>query len=99
MQQREREREIQREREKEQWISQPSQLGREKNRDVEEQRDSKLEVKLRELQDKGLVRLEKTASGSLDIEVVPVTVVQTVAVSLTETGMNQTHKRELLFLK
>lgn len=88
LQQREREREIQREREKEQErISQPYQRGREKDRDAEEQRDSKLEVKLRELQDKGLVRLEKTASGSLDIEVIPVTVVQTVPVSVTETGM------------
>ncbi|XP_026772511.3 formin-like protein 1 [Pangasianodon hypophthalmus] len=86
LQQREREREIQREREKQQErISQPSQPGREKDRDAEEQRDSKLEVKLRELQDKGLVRLEKTASGSLDIEVIPVTVVQTVPVSATET--------------
>ncbi|KAB5553693.1 hypothetical protein PHYPO_G00041560 [Pangasianodon hypophthalmus] len=53
LQQREREREIQREREKQQErISQPSQPGREKDRDAEEQRDSKLEVKLRELQDK-----------------------------------------------
>ncbi|XP_017348031.1 formin-like protein 1 [Ictalurus punctatus] len=86
LQQREREREIQREREKEQErISHPSQLGREKSRDTEEQRDSKLEVKLRELQDKGLVRLERTASGSLDIEVIPVTVVQTIPAAVTET--------------
>ncbi|GAA6070685.1 formin-like protein 1, partial [Tachysurus ichikawai] len=86
LQQREREREIQREREKEQErISQPSQLGRQKDRDSEEQRDSKLEVKLKELQDKGLVQLKRTASGSLDIEVVPVTVVQSVPAAVTET--------------
>lgn len=70
-------------------MSHPPQLVREKSRDAEEQKDSKLEVKLRQLQDKGLVRLEKTASGSLDIEVIPVTVVQAVAVSVTETGINQ----------
>ncbi|KAK3553208.1 hypothetical protein QTP86_031815 [Hemibagrus guttatus] len=86
LQQREREREIQREREKQQErICQPSQLVREKDRDAEEQRDSKLEIKLKELQDKGLVRLQRTASGSLDIEVVPVTVVQTVPAGVTET--------------
>ncbi|KAG7334738.1 hypothetical protein KOW79_001334 [Hemibagrus wyckioides] len=94
LQQREREREIQREREKQQErISQPSQLVREKDRDAEEQRDSKLELKLKELQDKGLVRLQKTASGSLDIEVIPVTVVQTVPAGVTETdsaSANQT---------
>lgn len=91
LQQREREREIQREREKQQeQVSQPFSLGREKDRDVEKQRDSKLEVKLRELQDKGLVRLQKTASGSLDIEVVPVTVVQTVLAEVTETGATRT---------
>lgn len=70
-------------------MSHPTQLVREKSRDAEEQKDSKLEAKLRQLQDKGLVRLEKTASGSLDIEVIPVTVVQAVAVSVTETGINQ----------
>ncbi|XP_060758045.1 formin-like protein 1 [Neoarius graeffei] len=86
LQQREREREIQREREKEEERqTQPSQRRIEKDRGAEEQRDSKLEVKLRELQDKGLVRLEKTASGSLDIEVIPVTVIQTVPASVTET--------------
>lgn len=91
MQQREREREIQREREKEQErVSQPRRQSVE-NRDAEEQRDSKLEVKLRELQDKGLVRLERTSSGSLDIEVIPVTVVQTVLAGGTETGTNQIH--------
>ncbi|KAI5097155.1 formin-like protein 1, partial [Silurus meridionalis] len=84
LQQREREREIQREREKEQErISQPSQQVREKGRDTDEQKDD-LEVKLRELQDKGLVRLERTASGSLNIEVIPVTVVQTVVTGVTE---------------
>lgn len=94
LQQREREREIQREREKEQErISQPSQLGRQKDRDSEEQRDSKLEVKLKELQDKGLVQLKRTASGSLDIEVVPVTVVQSVPAAVTETGTNQSQTR------
>lgn len=79
LQQREREREIQREREREQErMSQPSQVEREK---VSE-KESKLEVKLRELQEKGLVRLERTASGSLDIEVIPVTVEKIV----TQTG-------------
>ncbi|TSK28047.1 Formin-like protein 1 [Bagarius yarrelli] len=86
LQHREREREIQREREKEQERrSQPSQLRRDRDRDTEEQTDSKLEGKLKELQDKGLVRLQRTGSGSLDIEVVPVSVVQGVPASDTET--------------
>ncbi|KAI4878563.1 hypothetical protein NFI96_021151, partial [Prochilodus magdalenae] len=79
LQQREREREIEREIEKErERISQPPQVGRETEADKE--KDSRLEVKLRELQEKGLVRLERTASGCLDIEVIPVTIVQTVPV-------------------
>ncbi|XP_072549489.1 formin-like protein 1 [Salminus brasiliensis] len=79
LQQREREREIEREREKErERICQSPQVERETEAVKEKDRDSKLEVKLRELQDKGLVRLEKTASGCLDIEVIPVTIVQTV---------------------
>ncbi|KAL7850256.1 hypothetical protein SRHO_G00196050 [Serrasalmus rhombeus] len=77
LQQREREREIEREIEKErERISQPSQVERET--EAGKEKDSRLEVKLRELQDKGLVRLERTASGCLDIEVIPVTIVQTV---------------------
>jgi len=59
-------------------MSQPSQVKGEKVTEEE----SKLEVKLRELQEKGLVRLERTASGSLDIEVIPVTIEKVV----TQTG-------------
>lgn len=85
LQQREREREIQREREREQeHLSQPSQVERVK---VSE-KESKLEVKLRELQEKGLVRLERTASGSLDIEVIPVTIEKIV----TQTGRSTSAK-------
>lgn len=85
LQQREREREIQREREREQeHLSQPSQVERVK---VSE-KESKLEVKLRELQEKGLVRLERTASGSLDIEVIPVTIEKIV----TQTGRSTAAK-------
>ncbi|KTG44662.1 hypothetical protein cypCar_00005051 [Cyprinus carpio] len=74
LQQREREREIQREREREQErLSQPSQVDRERNRKASE-KESILEEKLKELEEKGLVRLERTASGSLDIEVIPVTI-------------------------
>lgn len=86
LQQREREREIQREREREQERrpSQPSHFDVEK---VSE-KESKLEVKLRELQEKGLVRLERTASGSLDIEVTPVTIEKIV----TQTGRSTSAK-------
>uniref|UniRef100_A0AAR2J4P3 Formin-like 1a n=1 Tax=Pygocentrus nattereri TaxID=42514 RepID=A0AAR2J4P3_PYGNA len=88
--QREREREIEREIEKErERISQPSQVERET--EAGKEKDSRLEVKLRELQDKGLVRLERTASGCLDIEVIPVTIVQTVpgpaTTDVTHTGL------------
>ncbi|XP_016383069.1 LOW QUALITY PROTEIN: formin-like protein 1 [Sinocyclocheilus rhinocerous] len=83
LQQREREREIQREREREQErLSQPSQVDRERNREVSG-KESKLEVKLKELEEKGLVRLERTASGSLDIEVIPVTVEKIVTQTVT----------------
>uniref|UniRef100_A0A8C2DW67 Formin-like 1a n=1 Tax=Cyprinus carpio TaxID=7962 RepID=A0A8C2DW67_CYPCA len=82
LQQREREREIQREREREQeHLSQPSEVDRERNGEVSG-KESKLEMKLKELEEKGLVRLERTASGSLDIEVIPVTVEKIV----TQTG-------------
>uniref|UniRef100_A0A668AEM4 Formin like 1 n=1 Tax=Myripristis murdjan TaxID=586833 RepID=A0A668AEM4_9TELE len=40
------------------------------------QGSSELEQKVQELQDKGLIRLGRTASGGLDIQVVPVTVVE-----------------------
>lgn len=80
LQQREREREIQREREREQErLSQPSQVDRQKGSGKE----SKLEEKLKELQDKGLLRLERTASGSLDIDVIPVTIEKIVTQTVT----------------
>uniref|UniRef100_A0A673B3Y5 Formin-like protein 1 n=1 Tax=Sphaeramia orbicularis TaxID=375764 RepID=A0A673B3Y5_9TELE len=41
---------------------------------------SRLEQKIQELQDKGLIKLGRTASGGLDIQVVPVTVVEYVEV-------------------
>ncbi|XP_073713232.1 formin-like protein 1 [Misgurnus anguillicaudatus] len=84
LQQREREREIQREREREQE-RRPSQIERENNREKVSDEESRLEQKLKELEEKGLVRLQRTASGVLDIEVIPVviekTVTQTVPVS------------------
>ncbi|XP_059413662.1 formin-like protein 1 isoform X2 [Carassius carassius] len=83
LQQREREREIQREREREQErLSQPSQVERERIRKASE-KESVLEEKLRGLEEKGLVRLERTASGSLDIEVIPVTIEKIVPQTVT----------------
>ncbi|KAM3597884.1 uncharacterized protein V6R79_010690 [Siganus canaliculatus] len=70
LQQKERERELDLEREKDRErlsISLP-------------QTSSELEQKIQELQDKGLIRLGHTASGALDIQVVPVTVVEYVQV-------------------
>ncbi|KAM6905547.1 formin-like protein 1 [Xenentodon cancila] len=66
LQQRVRERELDREREKE----------RERLSTSISQTTSELEQKIQELQDKGLIRLGRTASGALDIHVVPVTVVE-----------------------
>ncbi|KAM7386996.1 hypothetical protein PAMA_009566 [Pampus argenteus] len=71
LQQRERERELDREREKD----------RERLSTSTPQMTSELEQKIQELQDKGLVRLGRSASGGLDIQVVPVTVVEYVQVS------------------
>ncbi|KAG7504544.1 formin 1 [Solea senegalensis] len=66
LQQREREREIDREREKD----------RERLIASGPQTSSELEEKIQELQEKGLLRLGRSASGGLDIQVVPVTVVE-----------------------
>nr|XP_046272579.1 formin-like protein 1 [Scatophagus argus] len=66
LQQRERERELDREREKD----------RERLSTSTPQMSSELEQKIQELQDKGLIRLGRSASGGLDIQVVPVTVVE-----------------------
>ncbi|KAM9394005.1 formin-like protein 1 [Pholidichthys leucotaenia] len=66
LQQRERERELDREREKD----------RERLTASVPQTPSELEQKIQELQDKGLIQLGRTASGGLDIQVVPVKVVE-----------------------
>ncbi|XP_039902126.1 formin-like protein 1 [Simochromis diagramma] len=66
LQQRERERELDREREKD----------RERLGITGPQGPSELEQKIQELQDKGLIRVGRTASGSLDVQVMPVTVVE-----------------------
>ncbi|KAM8723030.1 formin-like protein 1 [Acanthopagrus schlegelii] len=66
LQQRERERELDREREKD----------RERLSTSAPQTSSELEQRIQELQDKGLIRLGRSASGGLDIQVVPVTVVE-----------------------
>ncbi|XP_029945357.1 formin-like protein 1 [Salarias fasciatus] len=66
LQQRERERELDREREKDRERLGSSAL----------QASSELEQKIQELQEKGLVRVGRTASGGLDLQVVPVTVVE-----------------------
>ncbi|XP_034076320.1 formin-like protein 1 [Gymnodraco acuticeps] len=66
LQQRERERELEREREKD----------RERLSTSAPPTSSELEQKVQELQDRGLLRLGRSASGGLDIQVVPVTVVE-----------------------
>ncbi|KAG5854967.1 hypothetical protein ANANG_G00043700 [Anguilla anguilla] len=63
LQQRERERELDREREREREKSQ-------------EKASTELELKVQELQSRGLIRLERSASGALDIQVVPVTLTE-----------------------
>ncbi|KAF3699957.1 Formin-like protein 2 Protein Man [Channa argus] len=70
LQQRERERELDREREKD----------RERMSTSTPQTLSELEQKIQELQDKGLIRLGRSASGGLDIQVLPVKVVEYVEV-------------------
>lgn len=62
LQQREREREIECERERE----------RERDRDRSAQALRELEVKVQALVDQGLVRMERSSSGHLDVQVVPV---------------------------
>ncbi|XP_037544693.1 formin-like protein 1 [Nematolebias whitei] len=66
LQQRERERELDREREKD----------REQLSASISQSSSELEQKIQELQDKGLIQVGRNASGGLDIQVVPVRVVE-----------------------
>ncbi|KAK9534683.1 hypothetical protein VZT92_007113 [Zoarces viviparus] len=74
LQQRERERELDREREKD----------RERLSTFPPQTASELEQKVQELQDKGLIRLGRSPSGGLDIQVVPVTVVEYVQASVPD---------------
>ncbi|XP_007558234.1 formin-like protein 1 [Poecilia formosa] len=66
LQQRERERELDRERERD----------RERRGSSVGQSQSELEQKIQELQDKGMIKLGRTPSGGLDIQVVPVKVVE-----------------------
>uniref|UniRef100_A0A3Q1H9E2 Formin-like 1a n=1 Tax=Anabas testudineus TaxID=64144 RepID=A0A3Q1H9E2_ANATE len=75
LQQRERERELDREREKD----------RERLSISTPQTHSELEQKIQELQDKGLIQLGRSASGALDIQVVPVKVVEYVEVQVPVT--------------
>ncbi|TDG97700.1 hypothetical protein EPR50_G00210740 [Perca flavescens] len=63
LQQRERERELERERERE----------RERDKDRSTQALRELEVKVQALVEQGLVRMERSASGNLDVQVVPLT--------------------------
>ncbi|XP_048869305.1 formin-like protein 1 isoform X2 [Brienomyrus brachyistius] len=76
LQQREREKELDREREKD----------RERDHKQSSQISSDLEMKVQELQDKGLIRLERSASGKLDIHLVPVTVIQSAPEPASPTG-------------
>uniref|UniRef100_A0A8C9YNW7 Formin like 1 n=1 Tax=Sander lucioperca TaxID=283035 RepID=A0A8C9YNW7_SANLU len=63
-------------------VKRERELNRERERDRERlstsapPTPSELEQKLQELQDKGLIRLGRSASGALDIQVVPVTVIE-----------------------
>ncbi|XP_018620217.2 formin-like protein 1 isoform X1 [Scleropages formosus] len=72
LQQRERERELKQE--------------REKDRERPCQNPSELELKVQELQERGLIRLGRTPSGGLDIEVVPVRIIETVASPVAQTA-------------
>ncbi|CAB1341732.1 unnamed protein product [Coregonus sp. 'balchen'] len=76
LQQREREREISQERERDrERLSQPS---------------SELELKVQELQDRGLIRLGRTPSGALDLQVVPVTIIEYVPAPASEPMLSST---------
>ncbi|XP_068192142.1 formin-like protein 1 isoform X2 [Antennarius striatus] len=75
LQQREREQELQREREKD----------RERLSTAPPQTPSELEQKIQELQDQGLIQLGRSASGGLDVRVVPVTVVEYVQTPPSDT--------------
>uniref|UniRef100_A0A8C9SKX1 Formin like 1 n=1 Tax=Scleropages formosus TaxID=113540 RepID=A0A8C9SKX1_SCLFO len=59
---------------------------REKDRERPCQNPSELELKVQELQERGLIRLGRTPSGGLDIEVVPVRIIETVASPVAQTG-------------
>ncbi|XP_023691360.2 formin-like protein 1 isoform X1 [Paramormyrops kingsleyae] len=72
LQQRERERELKQE--------------RERDRDRPSLVPSELELKVLELQDRGLIHMRRSSSGALDIEVIPVTIVEQVLVPASETA-------------
>ncbi|XP_061087308.1 formin-like protein 1 isoform X2 [Conger conger] len=76
LQQRERERELDRERERE----------RDKNQEKASKASTELELKVQELQSRGLLRVERSPSGSLDIQLVPVTLTEPATGSTNHTG-------------
>ncbi|XP_030626141.1 formin-like protein 1 [Chanos chanos] len=78
LQQREREKELEREREKE----------RERDRDKSVQALSELELKVQGLVDQGLIRIERSESGSLDLHVIPISIAtsEPTTIPKTDTG-------------
>ena len=69
-------------------------MEREKERDKNHEKASKasteLEIKVQELQSQGLIRVERSASGGLDIQVVPVTLTEPATASANCTGQTLT---------
>ncbi|MBN3312062.1 FMNL1 protein, partial [Atractosteus spatula] len=49
---------------------------KEQDRERTAQATSELEIKVQELQDKGLIRVARSSSGSLDIQVIPITIIE-----------------------
>nr|XP_015217573.1 PREDICTED: formin-like protein 1 isoform X1 [Lepisosteus oculatus] len=49
---------------------------KEQDRERTAQATSELEIKVQELQDKGLIRVARSSTGSLDIQVIPITIIE-----------------------
>ncbi|KAI1896503.1 hypothetical protein AGOR_G00095450 [Albula goreensis] len=79
LQHRERERELEWERERD----------RERDRERASRASTELEYKVQELQARGLLRMERSASGALDIQVLPNTVIEPAAASANHIDLDQ----------
>ncbi|XP_028826728.1 formin-like protein 1 isoform X2 [Denticeps clupeoides] len=93
LEQREREKDLEREREREEARERECERERDGNQECGEKLStialSQLEQKVQELVDQGLIRMERSASGTLDISMVPITVLHSETPAVPQPGADK----------